>query len=87
MPAEVITDPDLAERLPRLIDRQWPGAPPAIQRRVRRAFRFAAQLEEDGDEVVVRVFNERIGRLKPADAEVYAAHREPHARAHVAETI
>jgi len=76
-PAEVITDPDLAARLPRLLERQWPYAPPEILRRVRRqrAFRFwPALLEEDGDAVVVRVDNERIGKLKPADAEVYAAH-------------
>lgn len=79
-PAEVITDPDLAVRLPGLRERQWPGAPPEMQREMQhqarraRSFWSSARLEEDGDEVVVRAFHERIGKLKPADAEVYAAH-------------
>ena len=75
-PAEVTTDPDLAERLPGLLDQEFAGLPPHIRRHLRRgdAFRFHAVLEEDGDDVVVRVFNEHIGRLKPADAAVYAAH-------------
>ena len=75
-PAEIITDPDLAERLPRLPDQEFAGLPPHIQRHLgrERAFRFHAVLEEDGDDVVVRAFNEHIGTLKPADAAVYAAH-------------
>jgi hypothetical protein len=75
-PAEVITDPDLAERLPRLLDQEWAGVPPQIQRHLRpgRTFRLHAILEEERGEVVVRAFNERIGRLTPAGAEEYAAH-------------
>lgn len=75
-PAEVITDPDLAGRLPRLLDQEFAGVPPQVQRHLRRGrtFRFHAILEEQGDEVVVRAFKERIRRLAPADAEEYAAH-------------
>jgi hypothetical protein len=75
-PAEVDTDPDLAERLPRLLDQEWVGVPPEFQRHFRgeRTFRLHAVLEEDGEAVVVRAYKERIGTLKTADAEVYAAH-------------
>jgi hypothetical protein len=75
-PAEVDIDPDLAERLPRLLDQERAGASPQFQRHLRndRAFRLHAVLEEEGDDVVVRAFKQRIGRLTPADAEVYAAH-------------
>jgi hypothetical protein len=75
-PAEVITDPDLTERLPWLLDQEFAGVPPQIRRHLRRgpAFRFHAVLEEEGDAVVVRAFNQRIGTLTPADAQVYAAH-------------
>jgi hypothetical protein len=75
-PAEVITDPDLPERLPRLLDQEWAGLPPEIRRHFERGrtFRFHAVLAEEGDEVVVRAYNERIGTLRPADAAVYSAH-------------
>jgi len=75
-PAEVITDPDLARRLPRLLDQEFAAVPPQIQRHLRngRTFRLHAMLEEEGDRVAVRSFSERIGTLTPADAEEYAAH-------------
>jgi hypothetical protein len=85
-PAEVITDPDLAERLPGLLGRGMPEMPRSS------SFSFSAKLEEDGDTLVVSAFpertwnpdeggnghfavsRERIGRLSPADADVYRTH-------------
>jgi hypothetical protein len=89
-PAEIIIDPDLAERLPGLLDRGMPQMP-AMPRSA--SFSFSAKLEEDGDALIVSAFPERtwepdeggnghfavrswerIGRLSPADADVYRTH-------------
>ena len=83
-PAEVIADPDLAERIPGLLNRSPlpPGGlpdaplPPPMQlpRSAARAFLFSATLEEDGDLIVVRTSGGRIGTLNPVGAAAYAPH-------------
>jgi hypothetical protein len=89
-PAEIITDPGLAERLPGLLSHGMAHMP-AMPRST--GFSFSAKLEEDGDMLIVSAFPERmwkpdeggnghfataswerIGRLSPADADVYRAH-------------
>jgi hypothetical protein len=71
--AEVITEPDLAERVPWLLNPPPEGLP-GTPRSARGTFSFEALLEEESDVVIVRAFSERIGRLNPHDAEAYAAH-------------
>jgi hypothetical protein len=71
--AEVISEPDLAERVPWLLDHPSEGLP-GTPRSAVDTFSFEALLEEEGDMVIVRAFSERIGRLNPQDAEAYAAH-------------
>jgi hypothetical protein len=79
-PAEVIADPDLPDRLPRLLTAMfdelpdWPVTPPAMPRSGTYTSSFSAALEEEGGMVFVRRSGERIGRLNPADAQTYAAH-------------
>jgi len=91
-PAEIITDPDLAERLPRLLACGMPQTS-AVPRSA--WFSFSAKLEEDGDTLIVstrsgdrgkvskdengnvllvRAPSERVGKLSPADADVYRTH-------------
>ena len=72
-PAEVIVDPDLAERMPWLVEppsERLPGMP----RSAMRTFSFDARLEEDDGTVIVRAFSSRIGRLSATDAEAYLPH-------------
>jgi hypothetical protein len=71
-PADVITDPDLDERLP-LLDGTHRGMPPMPTHAVH-TFWFGARLEEDGDMIIVRKSGERIGSLNSRGAEEYAPH-------------
>jgi hypothetical protein len=72
-PAEVIVDPDLAERMPWLVERPSERLP-GIPRSALRTFSFDARLEEDDGTVIVRAFSGRIGRLSATDAEAYLPH-------------
>jgi hypothetical protein len=73
-PAEVITDPDLAERMPWLVERpEPPGFPRSA---LSMPFQFQARLEEADGTVIVRPSSDsdRIGRLSAKDAEAYLPH-------------
>jgi hypothetical protein len=72
-PPDVITDPDLAERLPWLepFERQ----PAGIPRSAKHTFYFDAYLEEEVDgRGIVRASSGRIGTLSARDAEKYLPH-------------
>jgi hypothetical protein len=72
-PSEVIVDPDLAERMPWLVE--LPSErPPGIPRSALRTFSFEARLEEDDGMVIVRTSSGRIGKLSGRDAEAYLPH-------------
>ncbi len=72
-PAEVIVDPDLAERMPWLVE--LPSErPPGMPRSALRTFSFEARLEEDDGMVIVRTSSGRIGKLSARDAEAYLPH-------------
>jgi hypothetical protein len=71
-PADVITDPDLDERLP-LLEGTHRGMPPMPSHAVS-SFWFGARLEEDGDTIVVRQSGERVGRPNSRGVEEYAPH-------------
>lgn len=70
---EVIADPDLAERMPWLVERPFERLP-GMLRSALRTFSFDARLEEDDGTVIVRAFSGRIGRLSATDAEAYLPH-------------
>jgi hypothetical protein len=73
--AEVIADPDLAERMPWLAERPRPSElPPGMSRSAMRTVSFDARLEDDDGTVIVGAFSGRIGRLSSADAEAYLPH-------------
>ena len=71
-PAEVIADPDLAERMPWLVEP--PERLPGMPRSAMHTFSFDARLEEDDGTVIVRAFSDRIGRLSATDAKAYLPH-------------
>ena len=72
-PAEVIVDPDLAERMPWLVE--LPSErPPGIPRSALGTFSFEVRLEEDDGMVIVRTSSGRIGKLSARDAEAHLPH-------------
>jgi hypothetical protein len=72
-PAEVIADPDLAERMPWLVERPS-ERPPWMSRSAMRTVTFEARLAEDDGTVIVRAFSDRIGELSVTDGEAYLPH-------------
>ena len=69
-PAQLILDPDVADRMP---PPEPPPVPPGFPR-PRRPRSFAVWLEESSGTVVVHHSPGRIGTLSPADAEAYLPH-------------
>jgi hypothetical protein len=74
-PAEVIADPDLAERMPWLTERPSERMPRSAMPIVSfDVVSFDVRLEEDDGTVIVRAFSDRIGELRVTDGEAYLPH-------------
>jgi hypothetical protein len=78
--AQLIPDPDIADRMPPEPPPEPPPVPPGFPR-PRHPPRLAVWLEESSGTVVVHHSPGRIGTLSPADAEAYLPHIRA-ARAH-----